>query len=153
MRSLELRIPPPLVALFIGSAMWGVASLGPSQLLPQFIRHLVAGVVAAAGVAVNVTGMVTFGRAGTTLNPMKPETASSLVSTGIFAVTRNPMYLGALIVLLAWAIYLSSMWAFLGLVAFVLYITRFQIIPEERALAAVFGSTFSEYKKRVPRWL
>jgi protein-S-isoprenylcysteine O-methyltransferase Ste14 len=84
---------------------------------------------------------------------MKPESSSSLVVSGIYKLTRNPMYLGLLLVLLGWAIYLTNVLVFLLLPAFILYINRFQIAPEERALTALFGQEFAAYKSRTRRWL
>lgn len=154
MRYLELRIPPPLVGLIIAAAMWVIASwLPPLLSLPVSIRLPTAVFLVLAGVAVALSGVISFRRAQTTVNPLKPETSTSLVSTGIYRITRNPMYLGMLAVLLAWAAYLPSVWALLGPVAFALYITRFQIIPEERALHSLFGAAFLEYTTRVRRWL
>jgi protein-S-isoprenylcysteine O-methyltransferase Ste14 len=109
--------------------------------------------LSAAGVAVAAAGVISFNRVGTTLSPMAPKTATSLVSTGIYSITRNPMYLGWLVLVAGWAVYLSSWMAMLGPLAFWLYITRFQILPEEKALAMLFGSSFTEYTSRVRRWL
>jgi protein-S-isoprenylcysteine O-methyltransferase Ste14 len=154
MRFLELRIPPPLVGLIIAGAMWVIASSLPPLLpLPASIRLPAAGVLTLAGVAIALSGVISFRRAQTTVNPLKPETSTSLVSTGIYRITRNPMYLGMLAVLLAWAAHLPSVLALLGPVAFSLYITRFQIIPEERALHSLFGAAFVEYTHKVRRWL
>jgi protein-S-isoprenylcysteine O-methyltransferase Ste14 len=154
MRFLELRVPPPLVGVIIAGAMWFIASSLPPLLpLPVSARLPVAVIVALVGVAIALSGVISFRRAQTTVNPLKPETSTALVSSGIFRITRNPMYLGMLAVLLAWAAYLSSAWALLGPVAFALYITRFQIIPEERALQSLFGTTFVEYTQRTRRWL
>ena len=96
---------------------------------------------------------MSFRRARTTVNPLKPETSAALVSTGVYSFTRNPMYLGMALALFAWAVYLSSVWSLLGPVLFALYITRFQIVPEERVLDGLFGASFAAYKKRVRRWL
>lgn len=154
MRFLELRVPPPVVGLIIAGAMWMIAwSLPPLLPLPAALRLPVAVILALTGVAIALSGVVSFRRAQTTVNPLKPETSTSLVSTGIYRVTRNPMYLGMLAVLLAWAAYLPSVLALLGPAAFSLYITRFQIIPEERALNSLFGAAFVEYTKNVRRWL
>ena len=84
---------------------------------------------------------------------MKPQTTSSLVCSGIYRVTRNPMYLGLVFVLVAWAVFLSSAWALLGPMAFALYMNRFQIAPEERVLSSMFGASYSDYLSRVRRWL
>ena len=154
MRFLELRVPPPLVGVIIAAAMWFIASSLPPLLpLPVSARLPVAVILALVGVAIALSGVISFRRAQTTVNPLKPETSTALVTTGIYRITRNPMYLGMLIVLLAWAAYLSTAWALLGPVAFALYITRFQIIPEERALRSLFGTTFVEYTQRTRPWL
>ena len=153
MRFLELRIPPPIVGLIVGGGMWAVAHLAPILPLPWLARLLVAVVLVAIGAAVAISGVMSFRRARTTVNPLKPETSAALVSTGVYSFTRNPMYLGMALALFAWAVYLSSVWSLLGPVLFALYITRFQIVPEERALDGLFGATFAAYKKRVRRWL
>jgi protein-S-isoprenylcysteine O-methyltransferase Ste14 len=75
------------------------------------------------------------------------------VTSGVYRFTRNPMYLGLCFVLLAWAVFLSSAWAFMGPGAFVLYINRFQIAPEENALSKLFGPAFAKYQSKVRRWL
>lgn len=153
MRWLEHRIPPPAVAVLIGAAMWGTARLGPLIDLAPALRIAVAAAVAVTGVAFNIAGMVAFQRARTTLNPMNPEKASTLVTTGVYGITRNPMYVGGALLLVSWAVYLSSVWALLGPLLFVLYITKLQILPEERALSAMFGSGFDAYRDQVRRWL
>jgi protein-S-isoprenylcysteine O-methyltransferase Ste14 len=110
-------------------------------------------ILCAAGAAIALGGVLSFVRAKTTVNPLKPESSAALVSTGVYSFTRNPMYLGMALVLLAWAAYLYSIWALAGPALFAGYITRFQIVPEERALGGLFGDRFASYKKRVRRWL
>ncbi|HSB48970.1 MAG TPA: isoprenylcysteine carboxylmethyltransferase family protein, partial [Burkholderiales bacterium] len=100
-----------------------------------------------------IAGTISFALARTTINPMKPETTSSLVRSGVYGISRNPMYVGLLFVLAGWAAYLASAWALLGLVAFVPYMNRFQIAPEERALSALFGTEYTAYASKVRRWL
>ena len=153
MKSLELKIPPPAVAALIAVAMWGISLITPLFDVPLFTRVSAAIIFALAGSGFSLAGVISFRLAKTTVNPMKPETATSLVSSGIYSVTRNPMYVGLLLVLLAWAIYLSSAWALLGPVGFVLYISRFQIAPEERVLSTLFGSEYTAYQSKVRRWL
>ena len=153
MRSLELRIPPPVAALLFATGMWAVAHLPPLLQLPKLVRLLVAAALGGIGIAIAIGGVMSFRRAKTTVSPLKPETSAALVSTGVYSFTRNPMYLGMVVVLFAWAAYLSSIWALVGPVFFALYITRFQIVPEERVLDRLFGAPFAAYKKRVRRWL
>jgi protein-S-isoprenylcysteine O-methyltransferase Ste14 len=133
--------------------MWVVAHLFADLQLPKLVRLSLAVVMGAIGVAVAIAGVMSFRRARTTVSPLKPETSAALVSTGVYSLTRNPMYLGMVLALFAWAVYLSSIWSLLGPVLFVLYITRFQIVPEERMLDRLFGASFAAYKKRVRRWL
>ena len=106
-----------------------------------------------AGLVFSAAGILSFRRARTTVNPTTPEAASFLVVSGIYRITRNPMYVGISLVLVAWAVFLSSAWALLGPAAFILYISRFQIAPEERALSKLFGAEYASYRARVRRWL
>ena len=154
MHALELRIPPPIVTVIVAAAMGTITLAAPTADKPALlVRLALTIVIALAGVATGVSGVVAFRRARTTPNPLKPETASTLVSTGVYRLTRNPMYVGLALVLVAWGVFLYSAWASLGPVAFVLYITRFQIIPEERVLAGLFGADYAAYRAKVRRWL
>ena len=153
MRLLELKIPPPLVALGSGALMWFASALVAPFAMPNVIRVSVALAVALIGISLDLTGLIAFVRAKTTINPLKPAATAALVTTGLYRVTRNPMYLGMLLVLFGWAVFLSNLAALLIAPLFALYITRFQIIPEERVLAEKFGVAFAAYKNSVRRWL
>ena len=116
-------------------------------------REFLAGAFVIAALVIGIWAVVDFRRAKTTVNPLKPEAASTLVVRGLFRWTRNPMYLAMLLLLLGWACLLSN-WAALAILPlFVIYMNRFQIGPEERALQARFGAEFDHYRKRVRRWL
>jgi len=153
MKVLELKIPPPAALVVIAGAMWAVSLAGPSAGLHDPIRLVVAGAIALVGASIDLVSAILFRRARTTVNPMKPEKTSVLVTSGAYRYSRNPMYVGLLFVLIAWAVFLGSAWAFAGPLIFVLYINRFQIAPEERVLMATFGTDYSTYKSRVRRWL
>lgn len=151
---MDNRIPPPLVATLFGLVMWFAARHSPGALeLTIEWRTGLALVVLLAGVAICLAGVLSFRHARTTVNPLKPETASALVSSGVYRYTRNPMYLGFATALIAWSIFLAWPPALLGVFGFVLYINRFQIEPEERALAKLFGREFTHYCSQVRRWL
>jgi len=150
---LELKVPPPAVALLVGLLMWFASQLVAPAEVPLGIRLGVSVVLACTGLPIGLAGIVSFRRAKTTINPTKPGAASSLVTAGVFGFTRNPMYLSLLLYLVGWAVYLSSWLAALFLPVFVLYINRFQIEPEERALSSLFGSEYAAYMRRVRRWL
>jgi protein-S-isoprenylcysteine O-methyltransferase Ste14 len=153
MSKLELKIPPPLVALLAALAMLALAGLGRPLGLPFVVRVPAAVLLACMGAALGVAGIVSFRRAKTTLDPTHPDKVSTLVTGGVFGRTRNPMYLSLLLYLCAWAIYLRTWPPLLVLPAFVLYMDRFQIKPEERALSARFGPEYAAYHDQVPRWL
>jgi protein-S-isoprenylcysteine O-methyltransferase Ste14 len=152
MNRLELKVPPPVVALCLALLMWFAPSLGQPE-VPLQVRVGVALVLVLIGLSISISGMVAFRRARTTISPVKASAASSLVTTGVYRFTRNPMYLGLLLTLLAWAAFLFNPVALLFVPIFVLYINRFQIKPEERTLSALFGGEYGAYQERVRRWL
>ena len=153
MPSLELKIPPPVVALVVGGGMWLLSRFGMLVDMPAGWRLGAALVISAIGATFDVAGIIAFRRAKTTVNPMKPEKSATLVNSGVYRITRNPLYVGMVFVLLAWAVFLASPWALSGPLIFAAYITRFQIQPEERVLATRFGAEFANYQTRVRRWL
>lgn len=153
MSRLELKIPPPIVALIVALLMWLTPALADAVVMPDLARLLVAAVMLCIGQVIGFAGIVAFKRAKTTMSPTNANQASSLVVQGVYRWTRNPMYLAFLVTLLAWAIFLANPIALLWVMAFMLYITRFQIIPEERALVSLFGPEYEAYKSRVRRWL
>ncbi len=156
MHALELKMPPPILGMLIAAAMWGASLVAPWPLgdgPPARGATVVGTVIAALGLAIGISGAVALRRSGTTVNPIKPERVSAFVEGGAFRFTRNPMYLGVAVLLVGWAVCLFSAAALLGPAVFVLYIDRFQIVPEERVLAQRFGATYLAYKARVRRWL
>ena len=153
MRRLELKLPPVAVFLVAGALMWLAARAGPALRIRLPALHWAAGVAALVGIAMGALAVISFRRAGTTISPTKPTSTSALVVSGIYRWTRNPMYLGLLFFLIGWALILANPLSLLGLLVFAAYMTRFQIIPEEKALASLFGSEFAAYQSRVRRWL
>ena len=115
MPNLELKIPPPLVAILVGSAMWGVSLMAPGIEAPAVLRMAVVVALVLIGAGFELSGILAFRRAKTTVNPLRPDTSSRLVSSGVYRLTRNPMYVGLVFMLLAWATYLACVWAVLGL--------------------------------------
>jgi protein-S-isoprenylcysteine O-methyltransferase Ste14 len=153
MRSLETRIPPPAAAALVAAIMWLASAVLPRVAAPRRPRSILALAVALIGVAFAAAGIAAFRRARTTADPTDPTKASALVTSGIYQITRNPMYVGLLFCLVGWAIGLSSPLTLSGPAAFALYITRYQIEPEERALTRLFGDAYTRYTARVRRWL
>lgn len=153
MQVFELKVPP--VALFVVFAvvMWAASTAFSAASFPFPGASIIAFVFAFIGGGIAVAGVFAFRRHDTTVNPMKPQTTATIVTAGIYRVTRNPMYLGLAFVLFGWAIYLANLAALILVPAFVAYMTRFQIKPEERALLEKFGSNFADYVAAVRRWI
>ena len=152
MKFLELRIPPPVVAAVFAGLAWLIAKAGPAWGDIPGVGKAGAAVML-LGLVLDTLGLVVFLRARTTVNPLSPDKASAVVTTGIYRYTRNPMYLGMLLVLTGWAVYLAAPFALLAPAGFAAYITRFQIRPEEEILLEKFGEPYREYLGRVRRWL
>lgn len=150
---LEHRIPPPVVGIVIAALMAWAAG-GAHWHLPTGVNGLSVALLVALGLSFDLAGLLAFRASRTTVNPMKPERASSLVTRGVYRITRNPMYVGMACLLLAWGLYLAHWPALLaGPLAYVLYLNRFQIAPEERVLLGLFGDEYRAYMARVRRWL
>ncbi len=150
---LDLKVPPLVLLVVFGLLMSGVSFIQPdlSFQLPYGVSIATALVVAGAGIA--LAGVLAFRMSGTTVNPTTPEKSSQVVSVRIYRFTRNPMYLGFLLMLTGWAAYLSNAASVFALPAFVVYMNKFQIEPEERVLLAKFGVPFKEYMDAVRRWV
>lgn len=151
--ALELRVPPPVVALLLGAVMAWLAPQTPALDWHPLLRMGLALLLVMAGGGFDLAGLLAFRRQRTTVNPLRPDKTSVLVTGGVYRISRNPMYMGMALFLLAWAVWLGALGAFMGPVAFVAWISRFQIQPEERVLAEHFGQAFADYKRQVRRWL
>lgn len=153
MSRLELKLPPALLFVLVAAAMWGLAGLTFRLDIAPLAKGAVVLALFVAAAWIGVAAVASFRRASTTVSPIRPQTASALVSEGIYQYSRNPMYLALLLLLLAWAVWLAAPWALLGPALFVAWMTRFQIRPEERALGGHFGADYHDYCRRTSRWL
>jgi protein-S-isoprenylcysteine O-methyltransferase Ste14 len=153
MQVFELKVPPVALVVVFAVVMWAASTVFSAASFPLPGVSIIALALALIGSGIAVAGVFAFRRHDTTVNPMKPEATATIVTAGIYCVTRNPMYLGIALGLLGWAIYLANLAALLLVPAFVAYMTRFQIKPEERALLEKFGSNFADYMAAVRRWI
>ena len=153
MKWLELKIPPVAQFLVFAGAMWLAATQCPFADLSIPWKWPLAIFFFAPGLIGGGAGVLTFLKARTTVHPGRPEHASRLVATGIYQISRNPMYLGLLLMLAGWSLALANGLAMLLLPVFVAGMNRLQILPEERILREKFGSEFDAYVRTVRRWL
>ncbi len=153
MRQLELRIPPLAVVAAFAVAIWLVTVYVPLVRIPLPGHKYAALALVLVGLLLALVGVLQFRRARTTVNPMSPDKASAVVSSGLYRWSRNPMYLGMALLLLGVAAWGSTLAGYLLIPGFCWYLTRFQIIPEEKALLATFGQEFARYMARVRRWI
>lgn len=153
MKALELKIPPVVLVALFSVAMWGLAHVVAFLVLPAIFGVVLAGIFISAGAIIALMGVQAFRHANTTVDPRVPQQSSRLVASGIYRYSRNPMYLGFLLLLTGIACYLGNIAAFALLPLFVLYMNCFQIEPEERFLQQKFGAEYQVYLTQVRRWL
>lgn len=153
MKALELKFPPVAQSLIVAAGMWLIARYLPMLSFDIPARRSLAVLFFCLGGIVAVPALAAFRSAGTTVDPRDPEKATRLVVAGVYRYSRNPMYLGLLLLLISWAFYLSHLVAFVGVPLFVLTMNRLQIQQEEAAMEAQFGDEFRRYRESVRRWL
>jgi len=151
-KTLELKIPPAVVFLFCIGLLWLIDSYLP-PLFDLSVSKWIIRPLLALGVLTGITGVIQFAVKSTSVNPHKPEHASFLITSGVYRLSRNPMYLGMLFILLAAVLKFGHPIGFIVLPLYVLYMNRFQIIPEEEAMEKKFGEEYRKYRRNVRRWL
>lgn len=149
---MKLKIPPAVVFLVFGLLMYLLAEFLPFGNFDFFGRHYLMLALCVLALIIASIALFQFFGAKTTLDPLEPAKASTLVEKGIYAYTRNPMYLAMLLLLLAWGVWLGNAFNTLLAAAFVAYMNRFQIISEEQALTQIFGKNYKQYCLLVRRW-
>lgn len=147
-----MKVPPVLAVALAGGLAWLIARAGDPVSISSSARLTFVVLFVAAALLLDGWAIASFRRARTTVNPLKPD-PTALVTTGVYRRSRNPMYLGMVLFLLAWCTYLGDVVALFAVPALAAYLTRFQIVPEERVLADRFGLAFDDYRDRVPRWI
>ena len=149
---MQLKVPPVIVFLFFSALMYFLAKVLPVGYFDFFGRtYIMIGLLVIASIVV-VWALFQFYSRKTTVDPRDPSKASSLVDSGVYAYSRNPMYLAMLMVLLAFGLWLGNAFNTLLAAGFVGYMNRFQIEPEERSLGLIFGKEYRQYCLKVRRW-
>lgn len=148
MSALEAKVPPPVLLGMLAALIW----LCPRILEPSAVLSSAGVALLVVGLGINAWPKLLFRRAGTPVSPIQLTLASALITDGPYRFSRNPMYLGYALALLGWSVWLTQPWGLLAVVFFVAYITRFQIMPEERHLSSRFPAQYAVYSREVRRW-
>lgn len=153
MQFLEKRIPPLVLLLGFILLLWALETITPVYEVHQPVSWIITLMMLLVGSYFCLAGVGAFRRARTTVDPRQPEATTSLVTEGVYRITRNPMYIGFACFLAAWGAWLASPWLLLVLPLFLGYLHLFQILPEEAVLEEAFGQAYLDYKAQVPRWM
>ena len=148
---METKIPPPIVTLVFGLSIY--FSRGIFQAVEIKYSFYIGILLLILGLAVLIFAVRLFRKDKTTVNPLSPEQATKLVTDGIFKYSRNPMYLGMALILCSIAVIFNLIGGIVLVALFCFYITKFQIIPEERAMSNLFSQDFNKYKQATRRWI
>ena len=148
---METRIPPPIVTLVFGLSIYFSREIFHSvEIKYSFYIGILLLIL---GLAILISAVRLFRKDKTTVNPLSPEQATKLVTDGIFKYSRNPMYLGMVFILSSMAVFFNLIGGIILIALFCFYITKFQIIPEERAMSNLFSQDFNKYKHATRRWI
>lgn len=150
---MKLRVPPPLIGLSIALLMWWIARLSGAALWPGGVPRFFGGTVMALGLVIDLISVAKFFQEKTTVNPLSPGKSTALVTSGLYRFSRNPMYLGMLLILIGWACIIGSLFSVPLLALFVVAINELQIKPEEAILETLFPEDYPAYCQRVRRWI
>ncbi|OKY25154.1 isoprenylcysteine carboxylmethyltransferase family protein [Thalassotalea sp. PP2-459] len=153
MKFLELKIPPVLLMMIFAAIMWLSKDISTPMILSSQLTIIMTLLFCFLGTIVVAAGVIAFKKAKTTVDPTKPESSASLVSSGVYQYTRNPMYLGFSCWLMALCFYAANPLLIGFVVLFIFYLDTFQISPEERMLEKLFGQAYLDYCQQVRRWI
>lgn len=149
---MSLRVPPPILLLLSILGMYLLSRFYPVMTFDFDGKSLLISMLCFIGVIPGFTAIIAFAKANTTIDPRYPQKTSRLVTTGIYRLTRNPMYLGLVFFLFAAAFYFSALSCFVVVPVFIWVMNNFQIEPEEAVLLAMFGEDYQHYCQTVRRW-
>jgi protein-S-isoprenylcysteine O-methyltransferase Ste14 len=151
MIDIKTKFPPPLVALTFGFLINYTKNIFPKIEIKN--ENFFGSIMIISGFIIILSAIILFKKYKTTITPLNPSNATKLITGGIYKFSRNPMYLGLLLVLLGISFMINIIGGFLLIPLFILYLNLFQIIPEENAMVDLFKDEFLDYKKNVRRWI
>jgi protein-S-isoprenylcysteine O-methyltransferase Ste14 len=145
--------PPPLfyVLIFLFSVFIQLKVPLPTQLFSSEIARLSGFLFISLGFLFIVPALIKFFKTKNTLVTILP--ARSLQTSGIYSISRNPMYVGLLSLYMGIAFFKGNYWTFIFIPLVIFIVSKFVIVNEEKYLSRTFGEDFEEYKKKVRRWI
>ena len=146
-----IKIPPPLIVLVLIVSIY--FSSKKIDLINIPLQLEISIFILSAGILIFVNPVLQFIKSKTTVNPIQFEEVNKLVTSGIFKYSRNPMYLGMLMIVISTSIFYLNIYSILTPLLFILWINKFQIKREEEFLIEKFGDEYLSYKKKTRRWI
>jgi len=151
--NLALKVIPPVQIIVCAGLMLSLKSFFPQYHFYLTFNFPIIIILVASASIIGILALYGFHKHKTTFHPHTPEKTSTVVDSGIYAYSRNPMYLALVLILLALALYLKNLTCFTIIPMFIWYITRYQIKPEEETLDKLFPNNYQTYRNKVRRWL
>ena len=146
-----IKIPPPILVLILTSLVYFSSTKLESIYLPY--RQTVSVLILIIGIVVIISPVFDFIKSKTTVNPIKFQNVNRLVTTGIYRYSRNPMYLGMILIIISTTVYYLNLLSVFSPLIFYIWINKFQISREEIFLEGKFGNEYLKYKSKTRRWI
>ena len=146
-----IKIPPPILVLILTSLVYFSSTKLESIYLPY--RQTVSVLILIIGLVVIISPVFDFIKSKTTVNPVKFQNVNRLVTTGIYRYSRNPMYLGMILIIISTTVYYLNLLSVFSPLIFYIWINKFQISREEIFLEGKFGNEYLKYKSKTRRWI
>jgi len=146
-----IKIPPPILVLILTSLVYFSSTKLESIYLPY--RQTVSVLILIIGIVVIISPVFDFIKSKTTVNPIKFQNVNRLVTTGIYRYSRNPMYLGMILIIISTTVYYLNFLSVFSPLIFYIWINKFQISREEIFLEGKFGNEYLKYKSKTRRWI
>ncbi len=150
---MKFKIPPVIVFLIAFGFLRLIHYINTDLVVDLPYRAYISSLFVILGALAGLLGILEFRKYKTTVDPTNPNKASAIVTTGIYRLTRNPMYLGMALVLLGIIVRYSNPLTLIAMVFLIWYLTQFQIKPEEEILKQNFGKPYQDYLNKVRRWI
>ena len=146
-----LKIPPPILVLILVSSNYFSSKKIDLFHLPN--QNLISILILLIGMLILINPIFKFIKSKTTIDPIKFKKVNKLIISGIYKYSRNPMYLGLLMIVISTSIFFLNIFSITTPLLFYCWINRFQIKREEIFLTEKFGEEYMSYKIKTRRWI